>query len=438
MFSRGEGKIAAACQGAVDPPFQDEGAIGAGVVVDGEGAGDGFAGEEAAVVFPGGDGIGVVGSLLELIQPVIGRVEVLDTGCGGILDHCPGAVSTHSITAIGLDLHLPGPGLREGAVAEPVEIGGIPKEDAQALRGRVRHPEVFADVKGLRAIPFPATAGPVGFAQRLVEPVGGIGPELEIGELMGVVEPEDIGHAAGIEIGLKGDGAGGIEGFHEQPHPRQIRDGAARKGVSAAVQNLIFEAPHDDRGVVGVPLDSCTEVVGVVGPEDRIAQPVGTRIAPDSGLLHDQEAHFIGDSIPRGGPWLGMEPERLVVPCLHVEQRLADHGIGDRSRGGPAGGCEEVGFGAVEVKAVPGGPEFAKSEAVGCKVRGLARGTDAGFQIVKKRLLWRPEPRRGPGDGSIHVCDLSRSEGDRLIRQGEDDVGAIGDAMVEDRVDTGG
>ena len=75
--------------------------------------------------------------------------------------------------------------------------------------------------------------------------------------------------------------------------------------------------------MVAIPPYGRHEMIGVVVPKVRIAEPVGGRIAPHRGFLHHENAKLIGDVVPRLFPGLRVEPDRDVVPILNVLNNLS-------------------------------------------------------------------------------------------------------------------
>ena len=127
-----------------------------------------------------------------------------------------------------------------GSCTGRVKISIIPKEDRESGGRGARHPEEFTNIKRLGAVPFPLFAGNPASGDRLIEPVSGVGPALEIGELMRVVNVDNIGLATGIEVGLVGNEARGVEAFYQLSHGGQLGQGVGGGAVSAAVQKFIF------------------------------------------------------------------------------------------------------------------------------------------------------------------------------------------------------
>ena len=107
---------------------------------------------------------------------------------------------------------------------------------------------------------------------------------------MRVMQAERVRLAAGIEIRLVSDRARGIGRFNGASHGGELRVRGGVKLLSPAVEYLILQTPEDDRGMVAIPRDGGHEMIGIVVPEVRVAEPVGRGVAPHRRFLHHEEA----------------------------------------------------------------------------------------------------------------------------------------------------
>jgi hypothetical protein len=102
-------------------------------------------------------------------------------------------------------LHSPSKALGLVAVTSRVEVGVVAEKDREAARHRCRLEQELANVKWLAVVPGPLAARHPTAREWLVHPPRGIGPGLEIREFMRIMQAQDIGLAAGIQVRLVGD-----------------------------------------------------------------------------------------------------------------------------------------------------------------------------------------------------------------------------------------
>ena len=116
--------------------------------------------------------------------------------------------------------------------------------------------------------------------------------------------------------------------------------------------------------MVAIALGRRGDMLRVIGPEDRVVEPVGRGVTPDRAFLDDEQAELIGQVVPGFIPGLRVHAHGDVIARLYIQQGLGDHVAGLQGRGRPGGRGVQVDGNPVQEELAVLGPELTKTEAV--------------------------------------------------------------------------